>query len=75
MTRELRKSDFKNGLVLANGGVLTYQHVVCLSSAPQKEHHRQYAAKSPLPPYVDSSAAPEFDDQTNGNASIEVSFT
>ncbi|GAD94934.1 thiolase [Paecilomyces variotii No. 5] len=34
MTRELRKGNKKNGLVLANGGFLTHQHAVVLSSIP-----------------------------------------
>lgn len=34
MVRYLREGESQNGLVLANGGVATYQHAVCLSKKP-----------------------------------------
>lgn len=53
MTRQLRspkKADKPStGLILANGGVLTYQHVVCLSSHPRKNNNTAYPAANPLP--------------------------
>lgn len=37
MSRQLRARKVKNGLVLANGGFLSYQHALCLSSGPRRE--------------------------------------
>lgn len=34
MVRQLRGGQSQNGLILANGGILTYQHAICLSSHP-----------------------------------------
>lgn len=36
ISRQLRAQKAKTGLVLANGGVLSYQHALCLSSEPQR---------------------------------------
>lgn len=36
MSRQLRDRKAKNGLVLANGGFLSYQHALCLSSEPRR---------------------------------------
>ncbi|KAK2614668.1 hypothetical protein N8I77_001474 [Diaporthe amygdali] len=35
MSRQLREGKAKNGLILANGGMLSYQHALCLSSEPR----------------------------------------
>ncbi|KAB8288106.1 hypothetical protein EYC80_010239 [Monilinia laxa] len=43
-----------NGLVLANGGVLTYQHVVCLSTQPRRDGKR-YQDGNPCPDVVKGS--------------------
>lgn len=32
MSRQIRSGKIQHGLVLANGGVLSYQHAICLSS-------------------------------------------
>ena len=71
MTRHLRERRGKNGLILANGGVATYQHVICLSSEPPTEVH-QYPQSNPLPetlPSLDDSA---FEREPNGRASVET---
>ncbi|KAM3065366.1 hypothetical protein ACMFMG_011510 [Clarireedia jacksonii] len=53
MTRQLRKrGKAHNGLILANGGVLTYQHVLCLSSGPRTDG-KVYQESNPLPRMVD----------------------
>jgi hypothetical protein len=77
MTRQLRQRKSKgvdsNGLILANGGVMTYQHVVILSSRPRKD-------KSPYPSANLSSnnsskdPAPMIEEEARGEAIIEVSF-
>jgi len=77
MTRQLRHRkrtgiDSK-GLILANGGVLTYQHVVILSSLPRKD-------ASPYPSTNSTSAsaslesAPTIEEEAKGAAIIEVNF-
>lgn len=52
MTRQLRSTKkekkITTGLILANGGVLTYQHVVCLSSSPRRDGS-SYPSVNPLP--------------------------
>jgi hypothetical protein len=35
MSRQLRAEKARTGLVLANGGMLSYQHALCLSSRPR----------------------------------------
>ncbi|KAL6229050.1 hypothetical protein BDW75DRAFT_250193 [Aspergillus navahoensis] len=37
MVRQLRQGRGENGLVLANGGVLTHHHAICLSRVPRKD--------------------------------------
>ncbi|GAB7349143.1 hypothetical protein MBLNU459_g8085t1 [Dothideomycetes sp. NU459] len=61
----------RNGMILANGGVLTYQHVVCLSSEPRSvEHH--YPLQSPLPGVLVDMSVPEIDAQAEGHATVET---
>jgi hypothetical protein len=70
MTRVIRSRKHRNGLVLANGGVLSWQHAICLSAQPQKN----------LAPYLKRevldngqvSQGPEFSAQARGEARIEV---
>lgn len=69
MTRQLRSGKGRNGLILANGGVLSYQHVVCLSTRPRQS------------PYPDNSRnlienttpSPSVDELATGPGVIEVS--
>jgi hypothetical protein len=70
MVRELRKGKARNGLVLANGGVVTYQYVVCLSNKPRDSH---YPDRNPLPDRLGVSV-PIVDEKAEGEATIEVSF-
>ena len=72
MVRELRKGGSHYGLVLANGGVLTYQHVLCLSSRPRSDGSA-YPNENPLPEMVTDIPIPSFDKQAAGEAIIEVS--
>ena len=73
MTRELRGGKLQNGLILANGGVLTHQHALCLSAHSRKDG-RTYPVGPPLPEHVTDSATPPFDEQADGPAYIEVIF-
>lgn len=57
LTRRLRRTRQgqgreNNALVLANGGILSYQHVVCLSTAPASSSP-SYPAAPPLGEYTD----------------------
>jgi hypothetical protein len=71
MVRHLRKSNDKYGLILANGGVVTYQHVVCLSkNAPDR--NKSYPEKNPLPEYVTNISTPQIEEFPEGPAVIEV---
>lgn len=71
MVRHLRRGKDTNGLILANGGVCTYQHVICLSSKPRKDASA-YPAKNPLPPVVTDWYAPPIDAEAEGEAIVEV---
>lgn len=71
MVRKIRQGSAKNGVVLANGGWLTYQHVVCLSSKPRRGS-LPYPESPPLPEVLPSDAPP-VDAEAEGEAVIEVS--
>jgi hypothetical protein len=71
MVKELRKGKARNGLVLANGGMLTYQYVVCLSSQPRQDN--SYPDKNPLPKMLSEIPTPVVDEHVEGMAYIEVS--
>lgn len=73
MTRQLRAGEGKNGLVLANGGVMTYQHVVCLSSSPRCDGS-PYPDRPPLPDVIDDVPVPTVDAEVEGEAYIEVTI-
>ncbi|KAJ6260116.1 LOW QUALITY PROTEIN: hypothetical protein Dda_4337 [Drechslerella dactyloides] len=71
MTRQLRGgSKRKNGLVLANGGVVTYQHVVCLSTQPRVDGSAY--PDNPLPKVIDDVPVPQIDELAEGEAVIET---
>lgn len=71
MTRQLRSGTYGNGLILANGGVLTYQHAICLSSQPSKGSSG-YAKCKPLPEQLSLASVPRCVDDAEGAAFIEV---
>ncbi|KAI7266152.1 hypothetical protein KC345_g8263 [Hortaea werneckii] len=92
MTRQLRsnssnsgpekgkgKGKRKTGLVLANGGWVTYQHVVCLSNSPRRalEGGRKggggiYPEEAPLPAVVDDVQVPPVQEEVEGEATVET---
>ena len=74
MVRQLRKGNGKTGLVLANGGVVTYQHVVCLSSSPRRDG-TPYPTSAPLPEMITDVQSPDVDEYADGDATVEVSLT
>jgi hypothetical protein len=71
MVRELRKGKSHYGLVLANGGVVTYQHVVILSSQPRKDGS-PYPDKNPIPDVITDVPVPHVAKQAEGEATIET---
>lgn len=71
MARQLRAGKGKNGLVLANGGVMTYQHVICLSSSPRRDGS-PYPGTPPLPEAVTDVPVPAVEVEADGEAVIEV---
>lgn len=72
MVRELRSGKGQHGLILANGGVLTYQHVVCLSTRPRRDGSA-YPDRNPLPSHVTDVPVPSISAQADGEAVVEVS--
>lgn len=70
MTRALRGGRGKNGLILCNGGVLSYQHVVILSTSPRSDG--QYPLKNPLPAKITDVPVPELDVAPEGEAVVET---
>lgn len=69
MVRELRRGRSRNGLILANGGTVTYQYVVCLSN---KSRDSPYPDRNPLSDLLEDSG-PTIDENAEGEATIEVS--
>ena len=74
MTRQLRDRKYRNGLILANGGLLTHHHAICLSSQPRKDciiypPQPLLLMPSQFPP------APLVDEEAEGDVSIEVSLS
>ena len=71
MTRELRNGKNRKGLILANGGVLTYQHAICLSKTPRRDGS-VYPEKDPLPFHIVDVPVPAISAEAEGEAVIEV---
>lgn len=71
MTRQLRDGKGKSGLVLANGGVATYQAVVCLSRSPRRDG-LPYPDSNPLPEMITDVQTPSVAVQADGDATVET---
>ncbi|KAH6722885.1 hypothetical protein BKA61DRAFT_533552 [Leptodontidium sp. MPI-SDFR-AT-0119] len=69
MVRKIRKGEAQRGLVLANGGMVTYQYVVCLSSQPRTS---PYPDRNPLPEFLKDGPVPEVVEKAEGEAIIET---
>jgi hypothetical protein len=72
MVRQLRSNKGRTGLILANGGVVTYQAVVCLSKSPRRDG-LPYPSANPLPAVVEDVQTPVVDEKAEGDAIVEVS--
>ena len=72
MVRQLRQCEnHHNGLILANGGVLTYQHALCLTNHPRRDGS-PYPMKNPLPDQLEDVRVPAIAIAAEGEAIIEV---
>lgn len=71
MVRQLRQGRGKAGLVLANGGLATYQAVICLSRSPRRDG-LPYPNANPLPEIITDVQVPTVDEKAEGEATIEV---
>ena len=74
MVRELRGGRGQNGLILANGGVLTNQHAICLSSCSRQDGSA-YPEHNPLPSHIIDVPVPPISAQAEGEAVIEVRYS
>jgi hypothetical protein len=72
MARHLRNGSGRHGLILANGGVASYQHVICLSSQPRRDGS-PYPVENPLPDLITDVPVPPVDEEAEGEAVVEVS--
>ncbi|KAJ4287378.1 hypothetical protein N0V90_012777 [Kalmusia sp. IMI 367209] len=70
MTRAIREGKGSNGLVLCNGGVLSYQHVVILSKGPRKEG--VYPQENPLPNEITDVKVPGIVEHPQVEATVET---
>lgn len=71
MVRRLRAGSGKTGLVLANGGWLTYQYAICLSKSPRSDG-LPYPDDNPLPVTVTDVQIPKIAEAADGDAVIET---
>jgi acetyl-CoA acetyltransferase len=69
MTRQLRSGKGKKGLVLCNGGVLSYQHVVVLGTASRSSG---YPVEKVLPEILSDLKVPELAELAQGQCVVEV---
>lgn len=70
MTRQLRGGSTRNGLILANGGFLSYQHAICISNRPRKDG-AQYPDSSIINTLT-PDPIPPLDLEAEGKSKIEV---
>ncbi|RLL98083.1 hypothetical protein CFD26_106230 [Aspergillus turcosus] len=70
MVRQLRQGKGRHGLILANGGILTYQHALCLSTAPREDG--LYPDNREDPWLVATERGPPVSAIADGEAAIEA---
>lgn len=71
MSRQIRRGGKKTGLILANGGVLSYQHTMCLSKSPRRDG-LPYPEANPLSEVVSDVFVPKITSEADGPAIVEV---
>ncbi|KAF1932094.1 uncharacterized protein M421DRAFT_416820 [Didymella exigua CBS 183.55] len=69
MTRQLRSGKGKKGLVLCNGGVLSYQHVLVLGTEPRSA---RYPVEDVLPEVLSDVEVPELAELAQGQCVVET---
>ncbi|KAF1359408.1 hypothetical protein EJ07DRAFT_119304 [Lizonia empirigonia] len=69
MTRQLRCGKGKKGLVLCNGGVLSYHYAVVLGTEPRGT---EYPVENALPELVSDGAVPELAERAEGQCVVET---
>lgn len=74
MCRQIRSGNIKHGLVLANGGVLSYQHALCLSSKRRANGVMYPDSRLGSGAVVGGSPAPSVRAFAEGVAVVEVSM-
>lgn len=72
MSRQIRSGNIHNGLVLANGGVLSYQHAICLSSK-RGTSRAEYPDSRVESDAVVGGLSPSVETFAEGEAMVEVS--
>lgn len=72
MSRQIRAGQIHNGLVLANGGVVSYQHAICLSSR-QRPLRSDYPDSRGSSDMIVGDFVPSIDTFADGEAIVEVS--
>ncbi|KAF1975746.1 hypothetical protein BU23DRAFT_632442 [Bimuria novae-zelandiae CBS 107.79] len=70
MTRAIREGKARTGMVLCNGGVLSYQYVVVLSKEGRRDG--AYPRENPLPDEVTDLQVPEIEERPRDEAIIET---
>jgi hypothetical protein len=71
MTRQLRSGKGKKGLVLCNGGVLSYQYVVILGTEPRSS---TYPLEHGLPEVLEDVEVPGLAESAEGECVVEVRY-
>lgn len=72
MVQQLRSAHGKrNGLILANGGVASYENTVCLSNSPRQDG-LPYQQDNVVLETPAGLPCPPFDKQAEGPVTIEV---
>ena len=69
MSRQIRSGEVNTGLILANGGVLSYQHALCLSSSSRGETPYPDSRTSSM---IVAGVSPPVEAFANGYATIET---
>ncbi|KAL5113138.1 hypothetical protein ACEQ8H_008997 [Pleosporales sp. CAS-2024a] len=70
VARRMRAGKGKKAMVLCNGGVLTYHHVLVLGTQPPR--NEAYPLDEPLPPVMRHVGAPRMADEAVGEAVVET---
>ncbi|OBT70566.1 hypothetical protein VF21_10355 [Pseudogymnoascus sp. 05NY08] len=72
MVQQLRSAHgIRNGLILANGGVLSYENTVCLSNKPRQDG-LPYPRENVVLETPAELPCPSFDEQAEGPVTIET---